>query len=217
MAQNFTIETAETGSARREAQRLRYLVYCQERGFEPPPVGADFESDEFDERAHHLILRRRSDRSVVGTARLIPGKREHHATCFPMQRYCDSALFRDLPIESLGEISRLAISKQMRRDTSASEAALRLGLMQGILGLSRELGLTHWCALMERSLLRLLQATGIHFAPLGPFVECSGLRQPSVAAIDISLASGRRQCPEFYNFLTRRQFSIGQPSRALVA
>src|SRR3954454_1724840 len=39
-------------------------------------------------------------------------------------------------------------------------------------------GLTHWCALMEPSLVRLLYATGVHFAPLGPMVDAYGRRQP---------------------------------------
>ena len=89
--------------------------------------------------------------------------------------------------------------------------------MQGVLAVSRELGLSHWCALMERSLVRLLQATGVNFAPLGPLVEACGLRQPSIASIDITMASGRRERPEYYSFITRQRFPMEQRLRSLVA
>jgi hypothetical protein len=50
----------------------------------------------------------------------------------------------------------------------SSPSIMRLGLVQGLVRISQELGLTHWCAVMEPSLLRLLRRTAIHFEPLAP-------------------------------------------------
>lgn len=216
-ARDFTIERAETWASRRDAQRLRHRVFCLERGILPQTTEEGFERDEFDDRSHHIVLRRRGDSEVIGTVRLVVGMPEQPASCLPMQRYCPPNLFRDLPIDTLGEISRFAISKQARREGARADCLLRLALMQGVLSVSRELGLSHWCALMERSLVRLLQATGVHFAPLGPMVEAFGLRQPSIASINMTMASGRRQQPEYYRFITGQRFPMEQRLGSLVA
>jgi len=79
---------------------------------------------------------------------------------------------------------------------------VRLGLMQGVLHLSLELGLTHWCAIMEPMLLRLLQTNAIRFLPLGPLVEYHGLRQPAYLSIDSVLEQGRVQQPDVWNYCT---------------
>ena len=217
VVRDFTIERAVTRTARRDAQRLRHRVFCLERGILPGAADEGVERDEFDGRSHHVVLRRCNDGEAIGTVRLVIGRPDRPASCLPMQRYCDPSLFRDLPIDKLAEISRFAISKQGRRDGSSSDGLLRLGLMQGVLAVSRELGLSHWCALMEHSLVRLLQATGVQFAPLGPMVEAYGLRQPSIAAIDMTMASGRRQRPDYYRFITQQRFSMDHRLQPLVA
>ena len=79
---------------------------------------------------------------------------------------------------------------------------LRLGLLQGVMRVSFELGLTHWCAAMELSLLRLLRGVSIHFEPIGPLVEYHGLRQPSIGVIDDILSRGKRERPELWDFVT---------------
>jgi N-acyl amino acid synthase of PEP-CTERM/exosortase system len=130
-----------------------------------------------------------------------------------MLRYCDPALLHALPAHCTGEISRFSLSKRRRSEGAASDPLLRLGLMQGILRASRELGLTHWCALMEPTLLRLMNASGVRFMSLGPLVEAYGKRQPAVAAIDFTLADGRRRRPDLYNLLV----GLGERSGGLAA
>jgi len=51
--------------------------------------------------------------------------------------------------------------------------------MSGIANVRDQLRLTHWCAIMEPFLLRLLQMNAIHFIPVGPLVDYHGLGQPS--------------------------------------
>jgi N-acyl-L-homoserine lactone synthetase len=176
-------------------------VFRLERGILPGRPGEALEADEYDARSRHVVLRNRGSGEVVGTARLVTGPREWSSRGLPMLHYCGADLLRDLPMRTTGEISRFALSKRRRATGGTSEPLLRLGLMRGILRASLELGLTHWCALMEPTLLRLLRATGVRFVPLGPLVEAYGLRQPSVAAIHLALADGRRRRPDLYGFV----------------
>jgi N-acyl-L-homoserine lactone synthetase len=119
-----------------------------------------------------------------------------------MNRVCGPDLLRHLPSRTTGEISRFAISKRRRMGCGAT-ALVRFGLMQGVLRISLDLGLTHWCAIMEPTLLRLLEASSVCFRSLGSPVEYHGRRQPAWLEIDDVLDQARDEQPEAWNYVTR--------------
>jgi len=195
---NYKITIADTDEMINESFRLRYQVYCLERNF---LTGRDgLESDEFDAFSYHTLLVNRATEEVVGSARLIVGSRWRPGNSFPMQLLCNGLLPRNLPIDAAAEISRFAISKARRND--ASTALMRLALVRGLVALSANLGITHWCAVMEPSLLRLLQATSIFFEPFGPVVEYHGLRQPCYNSVSDILDRVAEDRPQLWDFLT---------------
>lgn len=198
--QDFDIEIAETSHQILEAQRLRYQVFCEERSIFS---GQDqIERDEYDDHSHHIVIRRRRCDQLVGTVRLVTTSQGGRAGHFPMSRVAGAAFFRQIPVGTTGEISRFALSKTRRDMTSVGDIFVRLGLLQGLVRASRMLGLTHWCAAMEPSLLRLLRSASIHFTPVGPLVEYRGLRQPVIGCIDDMLERGRWERPELWEFVT---------------
>lgn len=200
VCRDFVIETAQTKDQLEEAFRLRYQVYCLERSFEPGLNG--MESDEFDDLAHHVLLRHRESQQVVGTVRLVPPRTGCGTQWFPMQQAADMPRLRQLPYRQTVEVSRFALSKALRASSGTINCLLRLALIRGIVALSGELGLTHWCALMEPKLLRLLQTSAIHFQQISSVVEHHGIRQPSVTELGAMLARVRREQPDVWAFLT---------------
>jgi N-acyl amino acid synthase of PEP-CTERM/exosortase system len=209
-ARQFTLERATTVEQLREVFRLRHQVYCVERGFEA--VDGEEETDEFDCRSRHVLLREASSGAVVGTVRVIaPDPHADPATpSLPMQGLCDPAQFRHLPAATTGEISRFAISKQRRMSCTAA-SFLRVALMRGIVQLSAELGLTHWLAVMEPSLIRLHQRSAIHFQPIGPLVSYHGIRQPTFGVITAMLSRIRREQWPVWSYLTGGGQWFGEP------
>jgi N-acyl-L-homoserine lactone synthetase len=207
--ETIRVEMADTPEVLCEAQRLRHQVFCLERGVFASDSGRTIECDEFDHRSRHIVVRRCDDGEVIATARVVAGSFDRWTDCLPMQRYCCPSLFRGLPMDRLGEISRFAISKRSRGQACAPGPLLRLALLHGILRASQDAGLTHWCALMEPSLVRLLYATGVQFAPLGPMVDAYGRRQPCIAEIDLTLASGKLRRPDFYALVAHERFRPG--------
>lgn len=197
---DFTVTVADTPATLEAAYRLRYQVYCIERGYEPGQ--GQLETDRFDPQSGHVILTQRSTGQVVGTVRVVASEPCGRGLGVPMEALCPSGLLRLLPSDSTGEISRFAISKDLRDVGGAGGALLRLGLMRGIVELSRDLRLTHWCAVMEPTLLRLLRVSGIHFQSLGPAIEYHGLRQPSWGSIDLVLGRMRRERPAVWDYIT---------------
>ena len=212
VAESFYIETADTPELVAEACHLRYQVYCLEHDFETPQ--GQIESDEFDCRARHVVLRHRASEVTIGTVRLVLMSSSAPEDSFPLQRACDASFLQCAPLPNTAEISRFAISKRLRMASVATQGLLRLSLVRGLVLLSGQLGLTHWCALMEPTLLRLLRATGMHFDACGPLVEHHGMRQPSFTSIEAFLDRLRRDQPTMWDFVTGGGKLWIRPARA---
>ena len=204
VSREFVIEVANTAELILDAQRLRYQVYCVERRFESSGTGV--EHDKFDVRSRHVVLRRRDNGEVVGTTRVVLYNPDAPGDSFPMQGILDTSLLHGLPIMTTAEVSRFAISKHLR---GASPALIRLALIQGVFRVGHELGLTDCWAVMERTLLRLLKSSAIHFRALGPLVEYHGMRQPCCAKIADTVARMQMEQPEIWAFVSDNGRSFG--------
>ena len=218
------VQVADTPALVREAHRLRYQVYSLERGY---LVGQDkarqekLEVDGYDAHSSHVVLRMRDSGEVIGTARLIlplPGHDRPGHRSFPLQSVCDPALFQQLPARGTAEVSRFAVSKERRGLSAASTSLSRLALVRGLVQLSQMEGVTHWCATMERTLLRLLRASGIHFRDMGPVVDYYGPRQPAFCNVASMLERMAQEQPRIWDYVTEHgQFTGADFTDATIA
>jgi N-acyl-L-homoserine lactone synthetase len=199
-AAEIRVEVATTPEQILEAQRLRHRVYCEERRFEPGVNG--LERDQFDATSRHVLVRGLSTGAVFGTVRIVCATLDGGQDSFPMQCFCERYVLASLPTTSTAEVSRFALTRDRSGISPAAAAAMRLFLMRGIVLISGENALTHWCAMMEVSLLRLLRATGVHFRSVGPTVEHHGIRQPAVGEIGAMLNRMRFEQPPAWSFIT---------------
>jgi len=227
---HFDAIPANTIERVRAAQRIRHQVYCIEHPHEQSNDPDGLERDEFDTHAVHSLLMHRATNTALGTVRLIlpvAGDLEHS---FPVQHVLDadaSRIFNQLPLHSTAEVSRFSISRQLRRSTDASGsheqagfinnsgALMRLGLIQALVRMSLQHGITHWCAAMEPTLLRMLSAMAIRFRPVRPLVEYHGLRQPCYCVVDDILDAVRRERLSFWAILTDGGILSQRASRTL--
>ena len=96
-----------------EVYRLRYKVYCEEWGFEKPedhPGG--LEMDQFDAHSVHIGAVLKETGLLIGTIRIIMNSNMG----FPIENHC--RIEKDLSWldkARIGEISRLAVSKDYRK------------------------------------------------------------------------------------------------------
>jgi N-acyl-L-homoserine lactone synthetase len=199
---NFQIEAVETPRQLHEVFRLRHQVYCVERGHQDMPGGTEEEFDAFDAHSRHVLLRHGADGEAVGTARLICTNPVNPDASFQVQEFCAPAVLAHIPLVTSGEISRFALSKS-RRVGCENLTLMRLALVRGLVRLSSDLGITHWLALQERSLLRLNERNAIRFDPIGPSVVCHGIRQPTAVNLCEMLEGVRREQFPTWDFLTR--------------
>ena len=215
----FEVLNADTPELIRQAQRIRYQVYCVENSLEKPQNNLEgIETDEFDSHAAHSLLLARATAAALGTVRLIMPLSNAPEHSFAVQRLLDASALRrllSLPLHSTAEVSRFSISRYFRGLMPYSSASpesyhvdcnagplIRLGLIQGLVRMSMEHGITYWCALMEPTLLRMLAAMSIRFQSIGPFVEFRGLRQPCYIDVYGMLVALMRERPAFWEIVT---------------
>lgn len=222
---NFRVVRADTDDLCAHAFRLRYQVYCVENAFEPAARNPGRrETDEYDLQSRHSLLVHGREGAVVGTVRLILPRLHGRGLPLPIQRVCATdtlaACAQRVAAGRVAEISRFAITRQFRRGAAgmttitgtparidpADPARLiphiSLGLMQAVLAMAVESDVSHLCAVMEPTLLRMLQRLGIYFEHLGPAVEYHGHRQPCFRAIDDLCEMTRAQRLDVWSVLT---------------
>jgi N-acyl amino acid synthase of PEP-CTERM/exosortase system len=184
-----------------EIFRLRFKVYCEEWGFEDPANYPDgMEQNEYDKYAAHFAIRCTSDESIIGSARVIfPSE-----LGYPITKFCtiDPIMYElasgGLKNMKIGEVSRLAISKDFRKrieddyqigysselpdaqhvDPEKRRYNFVHEFYKYLLLQSISMGLNHWYIVMKRGLYVLLKRIGMVYHPIGPEIEYHGLRTP---------------------------------------
>lgn len=189
------VKKVETEDELSEVYKLRFKVYCQERGFESEedhPNG--YEADEYDPYSVHFIAG--IDSETVGTVRLIL----NNPIGFPVEKHCKISISRKgVKREKTVEISRLAVSKKV---LGYNRTKIVLGLFREVYQESKNLGISFFCAAMERSLYRLLSRCSIRFLQVGLPVEYHGLRAPFLVELKDLEANVFLQNPDLFKLVT---------------
>jgi len=225
----FEMLNADTPELIRQAQKIRHQVYCVENGFEKSSQDSEgLETDEFDPRSVQSLLVARETGAALGTVRLILPLADAPERSFAVQRLLDPGSARkllSLPVHTMAEASRFSISRYFRRLMTYSEQVeteggvmsnsgpmMRLGLFQGLVRMSLQHGITHWCALMEPTLIRMFSAMSIRFQPIGSLVEYRGLRQPCYIDVYAMLNAVMRERPAFWQIISAGGSLRARPS-----
>lgn len=207
----FNVMTANSSKLRAEAYKLRYQVYCVEKGYEDAAENpGGLEIDPYDPHSVHTLLLHEPSQQFVGAARLVLPRRDRPHASFPVQSVCSDVHghgSRRFPMASTAEVSRFCLSKERLRRISTRDAAtscldMTIELIQGLVRISADQGITHWCAMMEPTLLRLLSRLSIYFRPLGPLVDFHGKRQPCYQQISVLLDRVEQEKPDIWLKLT---------------
>jgi N-acyl amino acid synthase of PEP-CTERM/exosortase system len=183
-----------------DSYRLRYQVYCVERGFlrgEDYPDGR--EHDEFDRHSLHLGVVDGGG-VLVATARLV----KVNMIGLPLFRHCriyarESELYQDT--NRVAEISRLCVSRELRKHR-VGRASVAVMLYRAIYQASKRNGFTHWLVATEPSLQRLLASLQVPFREVGPQTDYYGPVAPYLVDLgkwDQTILS--RSLPALHSFL----------------
>ncbi len=207
----FRFGVVNTKDVLKDTFRMRYEVYAEEFGFEKKedhPNG--IETDEYENDSIHFACINESD-SVIGTIRLVLNSDKG----FPIEHAVETNFIGKKPHKSkIGEISRLTVSRDLRRrkedgmygvesyltkkeggilpdnGTIPEEMQGRrnpiivLGLYQVMYHESRRRGISHWYMITEKKLFCALKKYGFLFYQIGEPVEYHGERIPYLGIIE---------------------------------
>ncbi|MEM9495214.1 MAG: PEP-CTERM/exosortase system-associated acyltransferase [Pseudomonadota bacterium] len=183
-------------------QRLRYKVYCVERGwYDEVRIAKGHELDAFDDRANHALLTRNDTGESIGVVRLVLPTGDAAQPDLPIQEITpDPLTLIEEPVDMtrLAEVSRFAVTRDFKNwtpypgDPNAAKTSnhrrfsmFSVLLMRSVVLMSRENGIEVLCATMEPSLILHLARMGIRFQPLGEPKEYHGVRQPCYARLSV--------------------------------
>lgn len=218
-----------------QIHRLRFEVYCRECNFiqeDDYPQGV--EKDAYDAQSVHFAALD-PEGLVIGTMRMILSGKLN----FPLESHCPNINVNKntLPRNNLAEISRLVISKNLRRrcddgmyygpqtedkqgvDKNGSAFLRRakpmaFGLYRELYRESKKRGITHWYALMEKGLWLLLRIHGFAFEPIGEEVNFYGMVKPYLGQIAKIEEEVRLKFPKFFGYFTE---DIAQETSSSIA
>lgn len=94
--ENLIVKLADTTEELEQAFRLRYRVFVEEQNNVTLRNDARLERDEYDDICEHLIVKNLASNAVIGTYRLLPGRRTT-----PIQRFYSESEFDLSGIEQL--------------------------------------------------------------------------------------------------------------------
>jgi len=223
-------EIAVNDAQLQEAHQLRYGVYCESRGYEDPSRFPDgLEKDEYDRHSVHALVRHKLSGMAAGVVRLVLPDYSNLENCFPIERFCghsfDNTVLDQFEFsrDSIAEVSRFAVSNDFISQVGSGRSAnmtnatsgqvrilddpsqyfphISLGLIAMLFVASAKHRITHWYAVMEPSLSRLLSRSGIEFTPIGPTVNYHGKRQPMIANVNDLLSNIYQTRHEFFELI----------------
>ncbi len=223
----FEMIPANTDELKQEVYKLRYQVYCLEKGFLETRTN-NIEYDEYDAYSSHYLIRHRETDCYMATTRLILPDSNHPERLFPMEVYNQIDNIEQLKTirrANLAELSRFCVSKQFRRRANERElivtndvdenrcsrrekdssAHLTLALFACAIRISAEHNIHYWYAIMEPASKRIASALGIHFIEMGPpssSVHYYGIRVPYVIKVDDLLNDVAEKDLDYWNMLT---------------
>jgi N-acyl-L-homoserine lactone synthetase len=168
----YTFLVCETADQIEAARRLRYEVYCLEKGWiDPGTCDEGMESDALDEGAVHFLALK--DGVPVGTVRALPGDTYDlpAAKFLPLEQF-------DVEPSQIAEVSRLATLRHHGRAQNPY-VFIRLVLLMWEWATQRSIKV--WLAVIDVPLYHLLVRMGMPVIAEGEEVEYIGSRCVPVA------------------------------------
>lgn len=183
----YQVVVADTEEAKKVHYRLRYQVYCLDKGFEAPDKFSDeMERDEYDDMSVHFLVKDKYTGHWVAALRLVIADVKD----IPASQVVEINDRSGMQVgERVAEISRLSIVKGHRVSNNEKSSAnkyrhrhaipeIMLGLIRATKVYCKDVGVRHGLFLCKRSMIRVLEKCGMGIEPAGSACEHKGTRYP---------------------------------------
>jgi len=220
----YEVILADSPATQAIHRKIRYHVYCVERGYEDPaayPNGE--ESDLWDDDAVQFVARERVSGRCVGAIRLILPR----AVDFPVETLgCLSpAASLKLRRRQLGELSRVCIvrtpqawmyqgtlTRGLGHVPKNRELEVLIGLVRAVTVFGMQRGIERCYVLITEAFARLLGRLGLVLEPAGEPVDHRGLRSPYLYLLRESKVSASARNEVMREFFAREAMAYRRSS-----
>jgi len=196
---HFSIYEAKTDKLKEECFKIRYEVYCREKGWEKPlHPEVLVERDEYDPFSIHYLIKSNWFNIPVATSRLILSKN----ILLPVEK---QFILDDLGVnrEYFGELSRVCIISGLNNFIveEAKEQVQHIStfLMACSFRSCLENNIHYGIGITKKSIMRQVKGKGIIWHQIGEPKEYHGLRLPCKIEIGTALNEIERLNKETYN------------------
>lgn len=214
----FDVSLVRTAQQMEQAQRIRFRVYCEEKGYEPAlrfPDGR--EHDKFDSHSSHCLVTHRETGLPAACIRLVAAYEHQH---IPFEDHCAHSVFTEFAAivnderDKIGEFSRIAVDPTFRGFGATEYAASGVGfstqdratfplisvaVLVSAFALAELHGREHIFAMMEQSLARMMSRAGVMIEQAGVEVDYHGRRRLHYASTQRVLEHFQPACRELYD------------------
>lgn len=224
----FEVTPAYVEALIRQAKRIRYQVYYQNSSVSKNHSDQlMMEEDEYDNRSIHCIIRYRKSCIFAGSVRIIFPDPLNCRRIFPIEKNKNilKGILEHLLVsrDKIAEISPIVVTRAFKRrrgeantisgvspylktnnyvnDERSKFPHITLGLFASAFITSAEYGITHWYALLEPPLMRLLETFEMYFSPIGSPIEDHGIQIPTIASINDLLLAVQNKHPDYWKFI----------------
>lgn len=214
----FEVVSALSEELKLESYKLRHQVFKIEKGFNLGGSGNELESDEFDTRSVHYLIKHRGSGTYAATVRFVLPEQD---TPFPVEQYCeidDVKLIPTIGRNNIGELSRLCISKNFKNENTDSHFSatekrvfeyMSLVLMACATRACVENNLKYSLSSLEPSFFRLAKMMGIYHTKIGPLTEHCGKRFPVLINVEEMMTSLKNTNPNIFKLFSGEIVPIG--------
>ncbi len=163
------------------------------------PHNTDQETDVYDDHSKFCAIK--TDGKIVGTGRVILGRRDKSTQSFIAQNF-SQYFYKDfsydhIPIEQIAEVSRQYVLPEY------SQSAALLAILKGRMTLCAQNGITHLFARMDPELAKKYKSYGLHYAQVSAPYENAGLTHVAYfTRIQALLDSLYEQNSEIWKYVT---------------
>lgn len=203
-----TVQLATTPAQRADHHRLRYQVYCLDRGFESAELAAEGEEhDAFDAHSVHFIAYDAAG-DACGALRLvfpIAGFPAAHVTRIDQQVLA--------PLTGrVVELSRLCLRHPDGHATGElfQGSDVMLAMLTFAWRYCRSEGISHWLCLITPALERMLARLQVPFVAVGDSCRYRGLRRPLLTDIGQMMRAAIRSCARVEKLMQHEPLAIAE-------
>ncbi len=223
----FDVDLVTSAEQRDKVARIRYRVYCEEFGYEPPQAFPNKrETDEFDDYSLQCMVTHRRSKRTAGCVRVVCASENHP---LPLETHCLESVYVEY-LETLAEdrnriceISRAAVDVAFRRRSGEDHtrlgeydaldcchqeqrtfSMLSLAAFLGSFALASLENRPYMFAMMESNLPRLLRRAGILVQQAGDAIEYHGQRAPYFITTQLALENMRDDLHVMYDAIFER-------------